>query len=201
MCRGKEIRLKQSFIFVVRARTQVFGTADTYTTAQQKSKTDKIKNKTKRNTIYWRKKWLHSELQVTFSKAEHWEYGPPSANINGLKCSSGCNKGNNTREESQEGRAGTPVPGTMGIWLPEIMGLNRAQHHCYCSWENGAPQARLHPGRLKTEDGGREGGSIKYTVWVAPHSMKWDEQNNGGRGSLSYVCPEQVIVNQNHCPA
>lgn len=100
-----------------------------------------------------KKKWLPSELQVTFSKAEHWEFGPPSANINGLKCSSGCNKGNNTREDSQEGRAGTPVPGTMGIWLPEIMGLNRAQHHCYCSWENGAPQARLHPGRLKTREG------------------------------------------------
>lgn len=136
----------------------------------------------KHNLQKKKKKWLHSELQVTFSKAEHWEFGPPSANINGLKCSSGCNKGNNTREESQEGRAGTPVPGTMGIWLPEIMGLNRAQHHCYCSWENGAPQARLHPGRLKTGEGsagrveeGEEGGrgkKIKYTVWVAPHSVK-----------------------------
>lgn len=114
-----------------------------------------IKKRRGENIIYRKrkKKWLHSELQVTFSKAEHWEFGPPSANINGLKCSSGCNKGNNTREESQEGRAGTPVPGTMGIWLPEIMGLNRAQHHCYCSWENGAPQARLHPGRLKTGEG------------------------------------------------
>lgn len=121
-----------------------------------KNKNGRIKEK--KNIICGRekKKWLYSELQVTFSKAEHWEFGPPSANINGLKCSSGCNKGNNTREESQEGRAGTPVPGTMGIWLPEIMGLNRAQHHCYCSWENGAPQARLHPGRLKTGEGGKK---------------------------------------------
>lgn len=54
-------------------------------------------------------------------------FGPPSENINGLKCSFGCNKGNNTREEGQEGRAGPPVHGTMGIWLPEIMGLNRIQ--------------------------------------------------------------------------
>lgn len=106
---------------------------------------------------------MHSELQVTFSKAEHREFGPPSANINGLKCSSGCNKGNNTREESQDGRAGTPVPGTMGIWLPEIMGLNRAQHHCYCSWENGTLQARLHPGRLKTREGG--GGEKRNEIY------------------------------------
>lgn len=126
-----------------------------YTISQQRTKMEEIKEKKKHN-LEKKKKWLHSELQVTFSKAEHWEFGPPSANINGLKCSSGCNKGNNTREESQEGRAGTPVPGTMGIWLPEIMGLNRAQHHCYCSWENGALQARLHPGRLKTEEGGEK---------------------------------------------
>lgn len=140
---------------------EVYGVGITvYTISQQRTKMEEIKEKKKHNLQKEKKKWLHSELQVTFSKAEHWEFGPPSANINGLKCSSGCNKGNNTREESQEGRAGTPVPGTMGIWLPEIMGLNRAQHHCYCSWENGAPQARLHPGRLKTGEGGGGGNKI-----------------------------------------
>lgn len=148
------------------------------------------RNKREKDIIWGRKKWLHSELQVTFPKAELWEFGPPSANINGLKCSSGCNKRNNTREESQDGRAGTPVLGTMGIWLPEIMGLNRAQHHCYCSWENGALQARLHPGRLKTREKKGKKREKKWNIQYRLHLTVWSEMSKimeGEKACLMFV--------------
>ena len=84
----------------------------------------------------------------------------------------------------------------MGIWLPEIMGLNRAQYHCYSSWEMAFSKPGIIHGDFKSQEEYKCDIQDMFHVTVSGEMSQVME----GKKTL-YPQTEQAEANTKHQPS